>query len=239
MLNLSLTFDGHRVRMVGTPDAPLWVAKDVCYVLGLHGSSNVARDVPEPEKGVVNLTTPGGPQPYLCVREAGLYRLIAKSRKPSAVRFQAWLFGEVLPSIRKHGCWPPPSGPALPMAVDLHDPLQLATVCAQALQLVAEYQPKAEAHDRLSAAKGDVCLQDAGRILGRQPNVFVATLLEDQILFRGAHGKPEPAHEFRERGLFRVRVSEVGGQTYLQTLVSPLGLQWLARRYPSTDGGHA
>ena len=62
-LALSLSWEGHRVRMVGTAERPLWVAKDACRVLGLHGPSNVARDVPEGERGFVNLTTPGGPQP--------------------------------------------------------------------------------------------------------------------------------------------------------------------------------
>ena len=167
--------------------------------------------------------------------EPGLWKLVMASRKPAALRFKSWLATDVLPSIRKHGCYPPPAGPALQAAVDLHDPLQLASVTVQALQLIAELKPKAEAHDRLSAARGDVCLQDAGRILGRQPNVLVRTLIDDGILFRGAHGKPEPQHEYRERTYFRVRVTEVNGEAYVQTLVTPRGLQWLASRYPTTD----
>jgi len=39
----------------------------------------------------------------LVVNEAGLYRLVFKSRKPEAKRFQTWVFNEVLPSIRKYG----------------------------------------------------------------------------------------------------------------------------------------
>jgi prophage antirepressor-like protein len=88
------------------------VAKDACRVLGLHGSGNIARDIPGTEKGVISLMTPGGPQPFICVREAGLYRLISRSRKPAAQRFQAWLFNDVLPAIRQHGCYPPPAAEA-------------------------------------------------------------------------------------------------------------------------------
>jgi hypothetical protein len=40
--------------------------------------------------------------------EPGLYRLVIKSRKPEAVRFRKWVFGEVMPSIRKYGIYPPP-----------------------------------------------------------------------------------------------------------------------------------
>ena len=33
-----------------------------------------------------------------------------RSRKPEAKKFQKWVFKEVLPSIRKHGVYPPPEG---------------------------------------------------------------------------------------------------------------------------------
>lgn len=236
-LDLELTFDGHRVRMAGTPERLEWVARDVCRVLYIHNAGDAVpkAGVTAEERGIARIYTPGGPQDLITVTEPGLWKLVMASRKPSAQRFKHWLATEVIPSVRKHGCFPPPPAPALPPPVDLRDPLQLAAITAQALQLVADLQPKAEAHDRLMAAHGDVCLQDAGRILGRQPNVFVATLLDAGVLFRGAHGKPEPRHDLRERGFFRVRVSNVNGQTYIQTLVSPRGLAWLASQYPATD----
>jgi anti-repressor protein len=245
-LSLTLTFDGHRVRMAGTADQPLWIAKDVCYVLGLHGSSNIARDIPEAEKGIVNLTTPGGPQPCVCVREAGLYRLIARSRKPAAQRFQSWLFGEVLPCIRQHGCYPAPvSRVALSLNVDLRDPKMLAALTLQLTEIVrekderiAELAPKADVHDRLTASKGDVALMEAGRILGQAPRKFIARLEADGILFRqGGVLEPYSEHLKVEPARFRVRVLPVSVDddgrdvTKVQTLVTPAGLQWLARRY--------
>jgi prophage antirepressor-like protein len=57
-------------------------------------------------KGVVfthPLSTPGGNQEMLCVSEQGLYEVIFSSTKPEAIRFRAWVTGEVLPSIRKTG----------------------------------------------------------------------------------------------------------------------------------------
>ncbi len=235
-LDLALTWEGHRVRMVGTAERPEWIARDVCRVLGIHNTSRALANagVLEAEKGVHRVNTPGGPQDVTTVLEAGLWKLVLISRKPGARRFKDWLAAEVLPSLRKDGRYPPREVPAL-VAVDLRNPLQLAAITAQALQLVAELQPKAQAHDRLSAARGDVCLQDAGRILGRPPNVFCQQLEEDGILFRGSHGKLEPYAHHREAGLFRVRVTEAQGETYLQTLVTPPGLQWLAGRYPRQD----
>ena len=42
------------------------------------------------------------------LKEAGVYKLIFKSRKPSAERFQDWVTDEVLPSIRKTGSYTMP-----------------------------------------------------------------------------------------------------------------------------------
>jgi len=39
------------------------------------------------------------------IPEGDLYRLIIRSKLPSAVRFEAWIFDEVLPSIRKYGAY--------------------------------------------------------------------------------------------------------------------------------------
>ena len=45
----------------------------------------------------------------LFLTEAGLYRLIGKSEKPIAEKFQKWVNKEVLPSIRKHGMYATPA----------------------------------------------------------------------------------------------------------------------------------
>lgn len=117
-LSLEITFEGRRVRMVGTPERPEWVAKDVCRVLGLT-THNAGQGVPDDEKGHCAVVTLGGPQEVTTVREPGLYRLISRSRKPSAQRFQQWLFGKVLPCIRRFGCYPEPAEqPVLPASTN-------------------------------------------------------------------------------------------------------------------------
>jgi len=45
-LDLALTWEGHRVRMVGTPEAPLWIAVDVCAALELR-EPNPWRHLPD------------------------------------------------------------------------------------------------------------------------------------------------------------------------------------------------
>jgi prophage antirepressor-like protein len=242
-LDLSLTWSGHRVRMVGTREAPEWIAADVCAALELR-SNNPWKHLPASERGKHMALTPGGWQKVVTVTESGLYRLIFAARIPSAEAFRTWIVREVLPSIRKHGCYPAPSGPRS-LAVDLRDPkqlaaltLQLTEIVAEKDQVIAELTPKAESHDRLSAARGEVCLQDAARILGRRPNLFIKTLLADGVLFRGSHGCPEPYRPYLQAGYFRVRAVPVGEEgeddkVRTQTLVTGPGLQWLATRYPA------
>jgi prophage antirepressor-like protein len=105
---INLEFEGRRVRFVGTPEKPEWIAQDVCYVLDIASAADAIRDFDEDQKGMVINHTLGGKQKLLTVYEPGLYRLIFKSRTPRAKRFQKWVFTEVLPSLRRYGVYPPP-----------------------------------------------------------------------------------------------------------------------------------
>jgi prophage antirepressor-like protein len=96
-------FEGQEIRFVGTTDSPEWIAVDVCKILEIANVSDTLSDFEDDEKGIATSDTLGGIQGMLTVTEPGLYRLIFKSRKPVAKRFQKWVFGEVLPSIRKKG----------------------------------------------------------------------------------------------------------------------------------------
>ena len=104
-MNLSkvFAFDEAIVRVAGTPETPLFVAADVCRVLGIKQTANAVRRFTDTEKGVFQIHTLGGEQEMVVVTEKGLDRLIFRSDKRAARKFQDWVFGEVLPSIRKTG----------------------------------------------------------------------------------------------------------------------------------------
>jgi prophage antirepressor-like protein len=134
-LTLSLSWEGRPVRVVGTPEAPEWVAADVCSVLGIVNNRDALRRVPIAERGVVLTDTPGGPQKLVTVRLSGLLRLILRSDKPEAQRFQTWTVTEVLPSVLKHGCYPPPAAAAGTSAIAV---AEAALSGGQALLAVAK-----------------------------------------------------------------------------------------------------
>lgn len=51
------------------------------------------------------LETEGGTQQFRFITEGDVYRLIFRSKLPSAQAFESWVVDEVLPVIRKHGLW--------------------------------------------------------------------------------------------------------------------------------------
>lgn len=93
------------IRIMGTPDAPLFCLGDVCKMLGLR-QGHVRERL---DDGVVStepiLDSLGREQVANFVTEDGLYDVILDSRKPEAKRFRKWVTSEVLPTIRKHGAY--------------------------------------------------------------------------------------------------------------------------------------
>jgi prophage antirepressor-like protein len=103
-------FEGQDVRFVGTWENPEWIAADVCKILDIQDPSSAVCDFDEDEAGIVTMrirSENGVEQSrqMLTIKEQGLYQLISVSRKPEAKRFKKWMFGEVLPSIRKTGSY--------------------------------------------------------------------------------------------------------------------------------------
>ena len=118
VITLFGAFKKHNIRWNGDSDNPWWVAADVCSALGLTNVSMAVNGNPitgdlgldDDEKDNIRiLDTIGRSRKTIVVNEAGLYRLIFKSRKEEAKTFQRWVFHEVFPSIRKYGCYPAPA----------------------------------------------------------------------------------------------------------------------------------
>lgn len=92
------------VRAVSINNNPWFVGKDVAQVLGYSDTAQAIRKhVDAEDKGVVEMTTPGGVQQITAINESGLYSLILSSKLPGAKKFKHWVTSEVLPSLRKHG----------------------------------------------------------------------------------------------------------------------------------------
>lgn len=111
-------FRGNDVRvLVDDHEDEWWVASDVCRCLGLSNTSKSVDRLRDDEKTTLTVGYSGQgtpPTTYLLINEKGLYRLIFRSNKAEAEAFQDWVFGEVLPSIRKTGSYTHPEADDTP-----------------------------------------------------------------------------------------------------------------------------
>lgn len=82
----------------------LFCLKDVCDSLGLQVGATAKR-LEQQVISSINVLTQGGSQQMYFVTEPDLYRCIFQSRKPTARKFQDWVFNEVLPSLRTTGAY--------------------------------------------------------------------------------------------------------------------------------------
>lgn len=104
MNQLTKTFEGHDIRILGTPDKPMFMLADVCKALNLSNPSKVASRVREKYKANISLGLQGSDPVF--VNESGLYQVIMRAdNSPITERFQDWVYEDVLPSIRKTGAY--------------------------------------------------------------------------------------------------------------------------------------
>lgn len=115
---IPLHFASSDMRMIVRDGEPWWVGDDVAKSLELANRRQAVGRLEEYEKGVCIIDTLGGPQSVTIINESGFYSLLLTSRKPVAKAMKRWLTTEVLPSIRKHGSYPPPAAKPLPPVDD-------------------------------------------------------------------------------------------------------------------------
>lgn len=101
---IPFAFEAKSVRVQDIGGSPWFCVTDVCSILG-YSNSRDAMAKHCREKGVAkrDTLTSRGKQALTFIDEGNLYRLIIKSRKEEAVRFESWVCDDVLPAIRKHG----------------------------------------------------------------------------------------------------------------------------------------
>jgi prophage antirepressor-like protein len=94
---------------------PLWVAKDICNILGYQKTQDMTKWLDEDETLNLKEILKGEQKAPLqklnmrydtaLINESGLYSAIFRSNKPEAKKFKKWVTSEVLPTIRKTGSY--------------------------------------------------------------------------------------------------------------------------------------
>lgn len=92
------------LRVYGDTDHPLFVAREIAHILELESSyRNFVQTLDADEKTFETVATKGGRQSMTLITESAVYKMIFKSRKPIALKFQNWICKEVLPTLRRTG----------------------------------------------------------------------------------------------------------------------------------------
>jgi len=90
------------ITIKGTYDNPLFRASDVGVVLEISNIRTSIQQFNDTEKVVHTMDTLGGTQDVTFLTEKGLYKVLFKSRKPIAEKFQNWVC-DIIKEIRVNG----------------------------------------------------------------------------------------------------------------------------------------
>lgn len=236
-------YNSNEIRTVQQNGEPWFVLKDVCEVLGISNTTDVARRLDADEVTRFNLGGMSGDTNI--VNESGLYNVILRSDKPEARPFRKWITSDVLPSIRKHGAYMTPE--TLGAAILNPDTMiKLCTVLkdeqdkrkaleAVNSELVVHNQimaPKADYFDALVLRNTLTNFRETAKQLEVPPKKFVDFLLDKKYIYRDKRGKLLP-YEAKNEGLFEVKESlnEKTQWSGTQTLITPKGRETFRMLY--------
>lgn len=241
-------FNGNTLSVIiNENNDPLFIAKEVCEVLGISKYRDAVARLDEDERASVLVDTLGGRQSKSAITESGLYSLIMASRKPEAKQFKKWVTSEVLPSIRKHGAYMTSQkieevllNPD--MIIQLATNLKAEKEKVQQLQkTVTRQQHYVHFVEKCFDQDEKIDIGQAAKILelpyGR--NTLFKKLREMGIFFGS---KNEPKQEFIKRGYFLLKQKWIERNEHdsfciTKVLVTQRGLAYLSAKLNGSDSG--
>ena len=229
--------DFGEIRTLEENGTVLFCGNDVANALGY---SNPNKAVNDHCRAITKRSTPisGKMQDINFIPEGDVYRLIARSKLPTAERFESWVFDEVLPSIRKNGGYIAGQETLSPeelmakallvaqKTIEEKDKLISRTsVELSAVKVENEImRPKAGYFDEVVDRNLLTNFRETAKELGIKPKTFVNFLIEKKYIYRDKRGKLLP-YEDKNDGLFEVKecFNEKTQWAGTQTLVTPKG----------------
>lgn len=190
------------IRTISIDGKPWFVATDVANSLGY---SNTRDAVFRHCKGVVKRDTPtsSGIQKISYINEGDVYRLIMKSKLPSAERFEEWVVDVVLPSIRQNGGYIANQENMTPEQIVANALIVAQNIIQQKDKQIADMKPKAEFFDAVADSKTAISMNEVAKVLaikGFGRNNLFEFLRNEKILDR----YNVPYQRYVDAGWFRV-----------------------------------
>ena len=209
-----------QVRTVEINGKPYFVANDVAKALGYVETAKAIRTHC---KGVSEMDIPskGGIQCMKIIPEGDIYRLIVRSKLPSAEKFEKWVFDEVIPSIRTNGGYI-----AGQETLSDEDLMAKAILVAQKKikerdQIIEQQKQKIEADrpktifaDAVSARHTSILIGDLAKLICQngyqigQKRLF-QWMRDNGYLMVSGSSRNMPKQKYVEQGLFEIKESNV------------------------------
>lgn len=244
------------VRTLIEGDKILFCALDIANSLGYtnprkaigdHCRCVTKRYVPHPQ-------SPDKQIEMSFIPESDVYRLIIRSKLPSAEKFERWVFDEVLPTIRMHGAYMTPE--TIEKALLTPDFLiKLAQRLKEEQEMRQKLEEKVEADKPLVEFANHVSnasnLIDIGTLakIAKDEHIDVGRtrlfdwLRENGYLMSTPGSKNQPYQKYIEQGLFKVReytyTTPYGDKVGTKTMITGKGQMFFIEKLRSLFGTKA
>lgn len=241
--------DFGQIRMVMIENEPYFVGKDVAEMLGYsrpnEAISTHCRCTLKHRIGVeTGKKADGSPilqeVEMLVIPERDVYRLIMRSKLPSAEKFEEWVVSEVLPSIRKTGGYSLNIPKNLPEAlrayaaeIEAHE--KTKTALAKKEKKIALDAPKVDFYDSVANSESLLTFEKVAKLIAKKGlgrNKLIGWLRDLKLLRKTDSGNV-PYQQYVNKGYFKLvestRVINGYERVFTTTYVTQKGLDYILK----------
>ena len=208
------------IRTIEIDGKPYFVGTDVARALGYV---NPRKAISDHCKGVTKRDTPtsSGVQQMSYINEGDLYRLIMKSKLPSAEKFERWVMDEVLPSIRKNGGYIAGQETmsdeelmAKALLVANNKIAERDKIIEQKQARIEQMKPKEIFADAVATSHTSILVGDLAKLICQngyqigQKRLFI-WLRDKGYLIKSGSSYNMPTQRYIEQGLFEIKESNL------------------------------
>lgn len=214
-----------------------FMAKDVAQCLGYKNTNKAINDHCKKAIMIWGNDSLGRKQEFKVIPESDVYRLITRSKLPSAEEFETWVFEEVLPQIRQTGGYIPVHEDE-PNEVFLARAVQVANetikhkdeIIANQKKRIATLEETEKDWKLLMDCKGTFSINEIAHFIGIGEYKLFARMREIGILFKNENGDNVPYEKPVHKGKFTsILAIAPDGTAHLQTRVYPDGISYITK----------
>lgn len=175
---------GQQFTVYGTPEAPLFLAKDISTILEHSDTRKMVASVDEDEKLMGTLFLAGQNRQVWMLTEGGLYEVLMQSRKPIAKTFKKEV-KEILREIRTKGGYISIKEDDTPELIMARAVMVAQATISRHEEEIRRLKPKAEYTDRVLQSDNTYTMTQMAKELGfRSVGAFMVVLKNKRIAFK-------------------------------------------------------